>query len=398
MIYTTQCPDCQTYFKVSDTQLTTAEGLVRCGRCSHIFNAQDYLVRTEPTQRVADPPRLDTEVAPSASFASPSPGLAREDATRLSQTPRPTTDDFQLEVPFFEPDSPRASESSGTKQKDTSIPLPAAEPPPAAKVSASLSNEAILPPHNTRTPPANAAPKEDEIAAFQRALDDALKQPIQPTPKKHAPAPHEKPRPPSFSDSPKAETIDTDTSLRFDLSAERDATPTPLNSKRTEATHPSHWSGLLFAFLSVIGLLALVGQLVFFNRARIATEVPELRPALERTCQALGCQVPLPMDLQFIRTEWSDCPQLPDRPNLLQLQAKVKNRAPYPQTWPMMELTLKDGDDQVLIRKIITPKEYLKLDDYKLGRFNANSETRIDMLLDVGQVRPHGYSIYWFYP
>ncbi len=38
----TQCPMCQTSFRVTEAQLTIANGAVRCGSCLHIFNAPDH--------------------------------------------------------------------------------------------------------------------------------------------------------------------------------------------------------------------------------------------------------------------------------------------------------------------------------------------------------------------
>ena len=38
----TQCPKCQTSFRVTDAQLDIANGAVRCGSCLHIFNAPDH--------------------------------------------------------------------------------------------------------------------------------------------------------------------------------------------------------------------------------------------------------------------------------------------------------------------------------------------------------------------
>src|SRR3954462_1992241 len=43
----TRCPTCATAFRVTSTQLESAKGAVRCGSCLHIFQAQDYLVKTE---------------------------------------------------------------------------------------------------------------------------------------------------------------------------------------------------------------------------------------------------------------------------------------------------------------------------------------------------------------
>ena len=44
----TRCPLCQTAFRVTAAQLGAAAGLVRCGACSHVFEAQRQLVAAEP--------------------------------------------------------------------------------------------------------------------------------------------------------------------------------------------------------------------------------------------------------------------------------------------------------------------------------------------------------------
>ncbi|ARN73547.1 DUF3426 domain-containing protein [Oceanicoccus sagamiensis] len=38
----TQCPNCNTSFRVTEVQLSVANGMVRCGSCLHIFNAADH--------------------------------------------------------------------------------------------------------------------------------------------------------------------------------------------------------------------------------------------------------------------------------------------------------------------------------------------------------------------
>ena len=44
----TQCPDCDTAFRVTAEVLKQAAGMVRCGRCGHAFNALEYLTETKP--------------------------------------------------------------------------------------------------------------------------------------------------------------------------------------------------------------------------------------------------------------------------------------------------------------------------------------------------------------
>jgi len=44
----TRCPLCQTAFRVTTTQISAADGLVRCGACTHVFQAERNLVAAEP--------------------------------------------------------------------------------------------------------------------------------------------------------------------------------------------------------------------------------------------------------------------------------------------------------------------------------------------------------------
>jgi predicted Zn finger-like uncharacterized protein len=40
----TRCPQCETVFRITAAQLKAREGMVRCGRCQHVFRADDTLV------------------------------------------------------------------------------------------------------------------------------------------------------------------------------------------------------------------------------------------------------------------------------------------------------------------------------------------------------------------
>ncbi|WP_204307121.1 MJ0042-type zinc finger domain-containing protein, partial [Klebsiella aerogenes] len=39
-----RCPNCQTAFRVVADQLRLRGGLVRCGRCNHVFDGRDHLI------------------------------------------------------------------------------------------------------------------------------------------------------------------------------------------------------------------------------------------------------------------------------------------------------------------------------------------------------------------
>ncbi len=55
----TQCPNCQTVFRVTATMLKAAQGRVRCGRCAFVFNALTFL--REPDEAAADERRGESK-------------------------------------------------------------------------------------------------------------------------------------------------------------------------------------------------------------------------------------------------------------------------------------------------------------------------------------------------
>ena len=370
MSKTTQCPSCLTRFKVSDVQLAAAQGLVRCGRCAHVFNATDHLVQpaaaSQPTAAVNQPVVRAAPVAPAA-------------------TPAASIDDFELEVPDFDP-------------------LSAPPPDPA---------------QDNVPPQSPSAPSAEDVRAFQEALNQALQSdkstpignPFANLPAEEPPADNTTGQVPATGPRPgPAPEVENPQHVPADLQRiepEIDSLPhppetdnffdpaePPVRKKRKN----SALTITLILLASLFGLLLLAGQLVYLNRTMIASQEPKLRPALEKICHSLGCKVPYPTDQAYIRTEWSELSFVPDHPNLVQLAATLKNHAPYPQAYPMLEVTLKDADNQVLIRKVFTPAEYLRPEHAKNQAFVNNVQEKILMRFDVGKVHAQGYSLYWFYP
>jgi predicted Zn finger-like uncharacterized protein len=70
----TQCPKCNTSFRVTESQLTIANGAVRCGSCLHIFNAPDHWLSNVTALSTSSPTPTPpvTEAEPEASI-SPAP-------------------------------------------------------------------------------------------------------------------------------------------------------------------------------------------------------------------------------------------------------------------------------------------------------------------------------------
>lgn len=73
-----RCPNCQTAFRVVADQLRLRGGLVRCGRCNHVFDGRDHLIElgaiatpAAPAPEASQPPQSPEPVARVAPLAPP---------------------------------------------------------------------------------------------------------------------------------------------------------------------------------------------------------------------------------------------------------------------------------------------------------------------------------------
>ena len=174
-----------------------------------------------------------------------------------------------------------------------------------------------------------------------------------------------------------------------------------------------YWLWLLGAIFLAVVLLA---QASYFFRVDIAARLPGLKPALTLYCAWLKCTIPLPKNADLISIESSDLEASPTQSSIVDLNVILRNRAPYTQAYPNLELTLTDITDQVLARRNFLPAEYLKADeDKKLGAdekpgeekkqsddekqgLSAGREISIKLHLDTTDLQPTGYRLFLFYP
>src|SRR5450830_1344205 len=75
MASATQCPFCQTTFRVANDQLKLRGGLVRCGACNEVFNGSEHLV--DPDAAASLPPIPPLTVATGAAPVAPPPAPAQ---------------------------------------------------------------------------------------------------------------------------------------------------------------------------------------------------------------------------------------------------------------------------------------------------------------------------------
>ena len=149
---------------------------------------------------------------------------------------------------------------------------------------------------------------------------------------------------------------------------------------------------------TLLALLALALQGIHHYRIELAVVAPETKPALQALCDIAGCDLPLPRKIHLVGIETSDLH--PDPANALQLQlsAALKNRAPFAQEYPHLELTLTDTADKAVLRRILTPADYLPKDKPAAAGFPAAGDLVLNLSLEVKDVAPVGYRLYVFYP
>ncbi|SMC24305.1 Protein of unknown function [Andreprevotia lacus DSM 23236] len=150
--------------------------------------------------------------------------------------------------------------------------------------------------------------------------------------------------------------------------------------------------------LALLALIALIGQLAFTYRTEAIAQLPWLHPHYQRVCQLLGCTLALPTQADLLRSDYSELTYVPGQDSMIQVNASVRNLAPYEQALPMLELTLTDEHEQVVAKKSFSPHEYLVPAERNRSQFPAGDEVHAFLQLELGNLRSTGYSLFWYYP
>jgi len=346
----TCCPACETRFRVTPEQLKVRSGKVRCGKCQTIFNALDSLLEATAQATATPPATASPPVA--AAAGKPTAHPAATPVPARSASPSPIARGPSMPAP------------SGLSA------LPDTLPPPAAPV--------------TPVPPATAGGAVAQIDAAPRA-DTGGEPDVVETP----PCPEEV----------------RDAAITHGLVAVRETSEIPGYNKWAEGalTAPvalaeppktTRWPAVLATLLL---LLALAGQAAYHFRSELAIAAPTLRPLLDSACAALACDIPLPRHTDQVSIEASDLQADPAQGGALVLTATLKNRAPYAQAWPLLELTLTDVQDSAVLRRVLSAADYLpaKADP---TLFPPNGEVAVRLWLGAKEVGAAGYRLYVFYP
>lgn len=389
----TQCPKCNTTFRVSDAQLQVAKGKVRCGSCLHVFKAADYW---------ANPPAATKPAA-----AKPAGGKAAgkfqfdQSAIDSGSADKILTKPMQAAVNTL--GEMRAAAARPPKEEDEDVLIndddeglisdgrnTSAQKAASAIQSADDYSDIFL---NLDDLDADASMVQDESLGSGKAeaadeswakdiledlADDSVEKAAQIKSVLNAGARenifaddgHVKKREGARDGFVSGNRENADEVLR-DLGMDKSPSRKPLSrremvSKIEPAPVDFHGLGgradwvtaLLWPIVTALAALALLVQYAWINFYTLARE-DAYRPVYAVACTLVGCQLPEQSDPDAIRITNMVVRSDPALSYALAVDAIVQNTASFAQPFPELELSFKDINSFPVASRQFKPEEYL---------------------------------------
>jgi predicted Zn finger-like uncharacterized protein len=329
----TQCPECETTFRVTAAMLKAAQGHVRCGRCEAVFDALAYLKESdaEETGETEEELTLEDEETTESTMefdlteddlgkifvVEETPTLKRPGADAEPAPARPAEDaEYEIddveaeggpvEVITLEGDHVETTSGVFVEQKTTSR---------VAKVESRRESEARI------------------DAEVQREIEDA------------------------FATDPNttAEFV-LPSGKRIILNKEKDQVDVGEVLPRARKSEPIPNSRWLVGS-AVLGVLLLV-QIVHVNRQSLVRN-PVIGPAVGGLYAAIGSELSPDWDVSaYELRQWGAGPD-PETRGALRVRASLLNSADHAQPYPLLRLTLQDRFGSNVGSRDLEPNEYL---------------------------------------
>ncbi|HEV7855518.1 MAG TPA: DUF3426 domain-containing protein [Herminiimonas sp.] len=404
MALATQCPHCQTTFRVAQDQLKLRAGLVRCGHCKEIFNGIEHLLPpTEaahpaapmPARPVASAVIADAsiqqavEYLPATAAAAPSAPVSQSaddpTATGPADAPRkepPQVTSADFDIPTFESEESDVDETSSPAE-------PAPHEDPLQRMTLMDFTQELpdsIEPSKEQLGGRELSNAEENGAVFDAGQRDELDQAIEDLQRKPW---RRKKKTTKVARVAQIDPLD-------DVDAEEDE-PGFLKRGRRDQRFGRKLR-ILFGLGSVLLLITALAQGAYLFRNQIAGAFPQTKPLLTQMCDAVGCHIDLPAQIASVSIESSELQTLASAKDRFVLTTLLRNYSNTAQEWPYIELTLNDGNEKPLLRRVFKPADYVSGPaDMRTG-FAADSERTVKLSFELSQVQASGYRVYLFYP
>jgi len=304
----TQCPHCETRFRVTESQVNAADGFVRCSVCEEVFNAFEVAEQDEhqPSllSQTQEQPQEDQAQTPGD---EPSAEQANDDAISSNEF-EPESDELKNHDPEnYEPENyqPEHFESDDNDlEKNKAL----NEQPPAS--------ETIEDAEKTETGEVN------KTAASEDSRKDAF----------------------DFFDEDDNESLSHVVPEQFKHA---------YNSDSNSFLSTLFWG---IGTLLLIGTLAL--EYVWFNRDQL-NQIPQLQAWTEKLCQHFECKDISIRDPKKIELVSRNVYSHPNEKNALMVNITMKNQADFAQPYPVMQIRFSDVRGGDVAARRFLPDEYL---------------------------------------
>ncbi len=366
-----KCPHCQSTFRLTQEKMAAREGLVRCGACREVFNAQWNLVDSPEAvaldnvisvrnqvpitaQSVKNTKTTSESIQPETANENPdseSQHSTRQDQqeetersiTELPAAPRfvildsadetPADDDLdETRLDQTEPVDP-VLDGGGDHESQQVASLPERMPDdpsddPLDEDSVSL----------TENRPEHSAPELlSTIEQDGPELPDRINRRIDTTDIDHGDADLDLPTQP-----------DSQTESLFTVSGVGD-----YMSDRTNPLITLLW------LLAAIGFIALLGLQVKTFMVDRYSQDEALRPWLSGFCKVAACELPPLRNAELFSITHTRIELHPQQPGAMRVSIKLVNEAEFEQPFPDLELTLTDRVGRIVGRRTFTAAGYL---------------------------------------
>jgi predicted Zn finger-like uncharacterized protein len=415
--FVTQCPHCQTRFRVNREQLAIANGSVRCGACLQVFDAAtllaDQLKQATPAPEVAlqplQPLHLKDHHAPLK--LEKTPAILAADHEPLWIHDDLDMDDLDEELARLDHQEqrkhePRPQGSSNREQRANSSGDDFADddvPPEEAWALALLRDETT--PARAELPPAPfKIPEEDlprpvlhtNVVVDRKEPTIELPPPVAPKKVPQETIAIEPPRKVARELDPQAdeELHPSKNRARIQELEELSDEPIQLDWRRPR----KRWGRrLTWAGLNLLALLVLAGQYVWYHFDELARQ-DQYRPWFAAICPEVGCNLPSKVDINQIRSSNLVVRSHPEFSGALVVDAIIYNRATFAQPFPLLELRFADLSGQPIASRRFKPAEYLSGE--LAGGREMPPQTPIHISLDILDPGPRAvnYSLSFLSP
>ena len=309
----TQCPNCDTAFRVTSEILRVAGGQVRCGRCETQFDALERLIEEEEE------------------LAEEEEGTAEEDMS-LSEPDLDTGDEEFIEEE--QEDYVEARRSGASRQVARAeageewVEFDDLESQTEAEtLEPDVDDEMVTDPGELEEETVGEVePDEDEEDVEEEAVSNYSLR-------------NQRPPPPRQMGRVGKTALDD----QFDLSM-----PAPRS-----APEPAFWKYLPIP----LGVMLLI-QVVNHYSAPLARH-PRLGPTVSAVYRVLGINLIPDWKLRAYEVKRRGVANNPALPGTLNVRASIRNRAPFPQPYPMLKMVLEDRYGGLVRAREFEPIEYL---------------------------------------